>query len=157
MSHARSQRGVAAVELGLVLMLLMIIVFGITELARALYQYDALTKSARAAARYLAVYDASDAAVRDRAKCVAVYGNPNCSAPGVTPVVPGLGIGNVAVPDPATDPELHGIDTGEGTIDLVRVIIGSPATPYSFVSFVPFVIPDIQFGPIAATMPQNFF
>lgn len=162
MSHERSrpagrQRGVAAVELAFVMMLLIVIVFGITELARAMYQYDALAKSARAAARYLAVYDASDSTVRDRAKCVAVYGNPDCSAVGVVPAVPGLTIANVSVPDPTTDPALHGVATGEGTIDLVKVTIGTPATPYLFVSFVPFVVPDIEFGPIAATMPQNFF
>lgn len=151
------QRGVAAVELAIVTMMLIIIVFGVTELARAMYQYDAMTKSARAAARYLAVYDASDEAVRERAKCVAVYGNPNCGASGVVPVVPGLSVSNVSVPDPATDPTLHGVATGEGTIDLVRVTIGAPATPYSFVSFVPFVVPNIEFGPISATMPQNFF
>ncbi|MCM5572082.1 pilus assembly protein [Burkholderiaceae bacterium FT117] len=156
------QRGVAAVEMGIVLGLLAIIVFGITELGRAMYQYDALTKSARAAARYLAVYDSADAAVQGRARCVAVFGNPDCAAAGVVPAVPGLSVANVAVAvgtagAPGYDASLQGVETGMGTMDLVRVTIGAPATPYTFVSVVSFVIPDIEFGPISATMPKSFF
>jgi len=156
------QRGVAAVEMGIVLGLLAIIVFGITELGRAMYQYDALTKSARAAARYLAVYDSADAAVQGRARCVAVFGNPDCAAAGAVPAVPGLSVANVAVAvgtagAPGYDAALQGVETGMGTMDLVRVTIGAPATPYTFVSVVSFVIPDIEFGPISATMPKSFF
>lgn len=156
------QRGVAAVEMGIVLALLVTIVFGITELGRALYQYDALTKSVRAAARYLAVYDSADAAVQARTRCVAVYGNPDCAAAGAAPVVPGLTVANVDVAVPAVgapgfDAGLQGVATGEGTIDLVRVTIGPPATAFTFVSLVSFVIPDISFGPISATMPKSFF
>lgn len=159
---SRGQRGVAAVELGIVLTLLVTIVFGITELGRAMYQYDALTKSARAAARYLAVYDSADAAVQARTRCIAVFGNPDCAASGVTPAAPGLTVSNVGVAvgsagAPGFDPALQGVVTGEGTMDLVRVTIGAPATPYTFVSLVSFVVPDIQFGPISATMPKSFF
>jgi len=148
--------------MGLVLGLLVLIVFGITELGRAMYQYDALTKSARAAARYLAVYDSADAAAQARAKCVAVYGNPDCAASGVVPAAPGLTVANIEVAvgiagAPGFDPALQGVVTGEGTMDLVRVTVGSPATPYTFVSLMSFVVPDIIFGPISATMPKNFF
>ncbi len=144
------------------LTLLVIIVFGITEFGRAMYQYDALAKATRAAARYLAVYDSADATVQARTRCVAVFGNPNCSAAGVTPALPGLTVANVDVAvssagAPGFDPALQGVVTGEGTMDLVRVTIGPPATPYVFVSLVSFVVPDIQFGPISATMPKSFF
>ena len=156
------QRGVAAVELGIVLTLLVTIVFGITEFGRAMYQYDALTKSARAAARYLAVYDSADPAVQARTRCVAVFNNPDCSAANATPAAPGLTTANVDVAvgtagAPGFDPALQGVVTGEGTMDLVRVTIGAPAAPYTFVSLVSFVVPDIQFGPISATMPKSFF
>ena len=159
---AGAQRGVAAVEMGIVLGLLVVIVFGITELGRALYQYDALTKSARAAARYLAVYDSADGTVQARTRCMAVVGNPDCAASGAVPVVPGLSTANIDVAvgmadAPGFDPALQGVQTGQGTMDLVRVTIGSPGTPFRFVSVVPFVIPDIEFGPIAATMPKSFF
>ena len=154
--------GVAAVEFAFVLGLLVIIVFGITELGRAMYQYDTLAKSARAAARYLSVYDAGEVAVQARTRCVAVYGNPDCGASGNAPVLPGLTDASVDVAEPnpgATgyDAALQGVETGKGTMDLVRVTIGAPATAYEFVSLVPFVVPNIQFGPITATMPKSFF
>ena len=46
------QKGVAAVELALIIGPMLIAFFGITEIGRALYQYNALVKSARAAVRY---------------------------------------------------------------------------------------------------------
>jgi Flp pilus assembly protein TadG len=150
---ARTQRGVAAVELAIVLTLLVTIVFGITEFGRAMYQYDALTKSARAAARFVAVYDSSNITVRNRAACVAVFGTPTC---GGTPVVPGLTTSNVLVDDPTTDAALQGVVAyggASGTMDLVRVTVSG----YQFTSLVPFVVPDLTFGPIAALMPKSFF
>ncbi len=151
----RVARGVAALELALVLPILLTTVFGITEFGRAMYQYDALTKSARAAARYLAVYNAADAGVRARAVNVAVCGLPDCT--GADPVAPGLSAANVRVADPTSDPSLSGVQTGQGTMDLVRVTIGAPGTPYRFVSWVTLVVPDLDFGPVTAVMPQSFF
>ena len=46
------QRGVAIVEFALVLPLLLLMTFVVTEYSRALYQYNTLTKSVRDAARY---------------------------------------------------------------------------------------------------------
>jgi Flp pilus assembly protein TadG len=156
-SPAGRQRGVAAVEFGLVIGLLAVIVFGITELGRAMFQYEALTKSARSAARYLAVFDASDPVVRASAQCLAVYGNPDCSATGLVPVVPGLTVSHVAILEPTTTPALQSVETGQGSLDLVAVTIGSPATPYQFQSLIPAFIPHVTFGPISAAMPQSFF
>jgi Flp pilus assembly protein TadG len=156
MSHPHAQRGrqrgVAAVEFAIVLTLLVTIVFGITEFGRAMYQYDTLTKSARAAARYLAVYDAADPAVRNRAACVAVFGAPTCSGP---TLLPGLGVGNVQALDPTTDGSLQAVPVsgGLGTMDLVQVTISG----YRFESVVPFIVPNLLFGPIVARMPQSFF
>lgn len=148
--------------MAVLLFVLVLIGFGITELGRAMYQYEALTKSARAAARYLAVYDSTDPVVQSAARCLAAFGNPDCSASGALPVVPGIGTANVdvAVSTPGAagfDPALQGVETGEGTLDLVRVTIGPPATAYAFVSIVPFVVPNVSFGPISVTMPKTFF
>jgi Flp pilus assembly protein TadG len=151
--RAPAQQGVAAVELAIVLSLLVTIVFGITELGRAMYQYDALTKSARAASRYAAVYDSSNPDVRSRAACVAVYGTPACSG---SPLVPNLALANVTVDDPSTAVVLMGVTVyggTSGTMDLVRVTISG----YQFTSLVPFVVPDIAFGPVVAYMPKSFF
>jgi Flp pilus assembly protein TadG len=49
----KNQKGVAAVEFAIVLILLVPLVFGITEFGRAIYQYNTLTKIVRNGARYL--------------------------------------------------------------------------------------------------------
>ena len=54
MSKRSPQSGAAMVEFALVLIPLLLIVFGITELGRALYQQNSLVKSVHAGARYIA-------------------------------------------------------------------------------------------------------
>lgn len=155
------QRGVAAVELGFVLIVLVLIVFGITEIGRAMYQYEALTKSARSAARYLGVRAANDAEVQTAARCLAVYGvaRSPCGGVGLVPVVPGLTLANVVVSEPISNLSLRQIRTEDGgaSIDLVTVTISPANAPYRFESIVPFVFPSINFEPINAAMPQVFF
>ncbi|HJV26053.1 MAG TPA: TadE/TadG family type IV pilus assembly protein [Aromatoleum sp.] len=51
------QRGVAAVELALVIIFLLLLVAGIVEFGRAFWYYDALTKATRDGARMLSVAD----------------------------------------------------------------------------------------------------
>lgn len=152
------QRGVAAVELGLLLgFILLPITFGITEIGRAMYQYEALTKSARAAARYLGTNTASDSAVQAAARCVAVYGTTDCKG---APVVPGLTVSNVVISEPSGDPrlrEVHTSEVGGASIDLVTVTISPTSAPYRFESIVPWVFPSIPFDPISAAMPQVYF
>ena len=163
----RGQRGVAAVELAILLtFVLLVLAFGITEIGRALHQYDTLAKSARAAARYLSVNDSSLVSVQLEARNVAVCGAPSCcftppcgSVP--EPVLYGLGLSNVqvAVPHasaPSYSAELRNVGTGNGVVSLVSVTIGRP-TAVPFQSVVSFVIPGFDFGPISATMPQIFF
>lgn len=70
------QRGVAMVELAIVLPLLLAICFGITEFGRAIYTYNTLAKSARDAARYLSTQAAADTAAWTTAKNLVRYGNP---------------------------------------------------------------------------------
>lgn len=54
--HRDRQRGIAMVEFTIVAPLLLLLMFGIAEFGRALYQYNALNKAVRDAARYLATY-----------------------------------------------------------------------------------------------------
>lgn len=153
----RPARGVAAVELAVVLMLLSTLVFGTIEIGRALYHYDTLAKSARAAARYLAVTRPKDTgadleAWKEAARCLAVYGRPDCSGSD-TPLISGLTLAQVTVREPSSDAAMKNIRTGEGTIDIVSVsIVG-----YRFRSAVSFVVPDITFGGITAVMPHVYF
>jgi Flp pilus assembly protein TadG len=76
-------RGLAAVELALVVPLFMFLMIGTEELARALYQYNTLTKAVRDSAQYLArnavtpagvvsITDADELAAENLVK----YGNP---------------------------------------------------------------------------------
>ncbi|HEU4924296.1 MAG TPA: TadE family protein, partial [Burkholderiales bacterium] len=51
MSSKTKQQGLALIELGIILALLVAITFGITEFGRAIYQYNTLAKAARDGAR----------------------------------------------------------------------------------------------------------
>ncbi len=97
--RARKMRGGAAVEFALMLPLLLIMVFGITELGRALYQQNMLTKAVTSGARYMArAYGALDtdcvptatwtshiAAARD----LVAFGSVDPGS-GAQPMLPGL-------------------------------------------------------------------
>jgi Flp pilus assembly protein TadG len=74
MKTKNRQSGVALVEFALVLPLLLLMTFVVTEYSRALYQYNTLTKSVRDAARYLAMQDPGTRIAQ--AKNLVVYGNP---------------------------------------------------------------------------------
>lgn len=55
--RTRQQRGVAAVEFGIVLVFLILVVAGIVEFGRAFWYYDALSKATRDGARILSLAD----------------------------------------------------------------------------------------------------
>jgi Flp pilus assembly protein TadG len=146
-----NQCGLALVELGISIFVMISIAFGITEFGRAIYQYNTLAKAARDATRYLSTRDAADTAAKDVAKCFAVFGNPSCSG---TPLAPGLTTAMVSVCDALACPGTHAAQGAAPVLNLVTVTIGGPNAPYTFLSLVPFVVPDITFGPISVTMKQ---
>lgn len=139
MRRQRIQHGSAAVELAILLIPMVVMVFGMTELGRAVYYYNGLVSSTRDAARYLSTV--APGAGEPQAACLAVYGNPQCEGDAV---VPGLTTGMVRVDRYA------GVDTGHGPINLVSVSI----TGYPFESAVPYVIPDLRYAAISCTMRQ---
>lgn len=148
--HASRRRGVAAVELAFLLMPLTLITFGATEIGRAIYTYNTLDKTVRDAARYLSQHGSGDATIQNQAACLAVYGNTACASPALAP---GLTVANVSVCDPIACPATHqGVATGLGTVNLVSVSIGAPATPYTFSSLVSFVFPSLNFNAISCTL-----
>jgi Flp pilus assembly protein TadG len=89
----RKQKGVALVEFALVLPLLLLMTFVVTEYSRALYQYNVLTKSVRDAARYLS--SQSPGTNIAQAKNLVVYGNLAGSG---TPLA--IGLATSQVPNP---------------------------------------------------------
>lgn len=136
MRSTSTQRGVAAIEFALVLVFLIPLAFGITELGRAFYQYNTLVKATRNGARALA---AGQTVNIDR---MTVYGNPEGSG---APLVDGLSLGMVDIPPEQT------VAYEGGTMKVVTVSIHG----FKFVSLVPGVIGDIEFGPISTSMRRG--
>jgi len=139
------------VELAISMLILISITFGITEFGRAIYQYNTLAKGARDAVRLLSMRAPTDDAAKTQARCLAVYGNTGCTG---APLAPGLSVAMVSICDAAACPADHAAQGSAPVINLVTVTIGGPNAPYTFDSLVSFVVPDIQFGPISATMKQ---
>lgn len=156
-STRQSQSGVAAVELGLLLIPLITLVFGISEYGRAMYQYNALGKAVRDGTRYLSQYEAGDAAAIAQARCLVAYGKIACTSKDA-PLVPGLDTSTmntkVLVSDSKNDTlmKLQPITANGVTVgvaNLVRVTVsGYEFTPLSFVS------PKFTFDSISVTMTQ---
>lgn len=145
------QRGLALVELGLSMSFLLLLVFGITEFGRAIYQYDTIAKAARDAVRYLSTQAPGSATALAEAKCLAVYGNPSCSG---DPLLAGLTVSMVSVCDASACSATNQAQGSAPVIDLVTLTIGGGNTPFTFTSLMPFLVPNITFGPVSVTMRQ---
>jgi Flp pilus assembly protein TadG len=160
-SRAR-QHGLALVELGISIFILITIAFGIMEFGRAIYQYNTLAKAVRDATRFLSTRDPLDTDAKVQARCLAVYGRASstltCATvddPSPVPLAPGLTLAMVSICDALACPADHAAQGSAPVVNLVTVSIGGPnATPYTFNSIGSFVLPNIQFGPISATMKQ---
>ncbi len=144
-------RGVAMVEFAIVLVPLIMLAMGVAEFGRAIWQYEALTKSTRDAARYLSTYLPNDPAYPvASAKCLVVYGSTSCPSGTGTPLVDGLTTSMVVICDAvnsagcqdSTDPtQFSNVPTYDttnnasggtqsGSINLVEVKVeGFPYTP----------------------------
>jgi Flp pilus assembly protein TadG len=91
MKHSRrTQRGAALIELALITPLLLLLTFITTEFGRAMYEYNAVTKSTRDAVRYLSVQTPGTHVTE--ARNLIVYGN---TAGTGTPLARGLSLSNV--------------------------------------------------------------
>jgi Flp pilus assembly protein TadG len=145
--HPRHRsRGVAAVEFALLLAPMILMLFGATEFGRAIYTYNTLDKTVRDAVRHLSQHGPGDAVIQGEARCLAVYGNTGCTG---TAIAPGLTTDAVTLCDALSCPVSHAAQaTGSGAVNLVTVTIGN----YSYNSVVEFVMPDLNFNNISATM-----
>lgn len=156
-----AMRGVAAVEFALLLVPMMLLAFGVVEYGRALYQYNAVAKGSRDAARLLShnsPVDTDYATTQTAARCLAVFGNTECDGDALAP---GLTTSHVQICDRvnwsscagSTADTYFNVPTGLGLINLVEVRI----TGYTF-SFIglPFVTTSsgIVFGNISTAMRQ---
>lgn len=150
------QKGVAAVEFGILLVPLVILTFGITELGRAMYQYNTIAKATRDAARYMSVQTPGDTDEMANARCLAATGHlmvdGDCPGPWL---VPELTDEDVLVMDSSTNPATHSlqpVSVGGGAPTGVANLVTVEVSGFQFVSLVSFVVPDIQFGTIGTTM-----
>ncbi len=139
------QRGVAAVELAILMGVLITLAFAVAELGRAAYQYNAIAKGVRDAARYL-TQQTPNAAVGN-AQNLTVFGNLNGTGQSAAP---GLTTGMVGVCDRLRCAGTHDAGASGTGINWVTVTV----TGYQFVSLVSFVVPNINFNPISATFTQ---
>jgi hypothetical protein len=93
MKSARFQQGAAIIEFALILPMLLVMTFIVTEFGRALMQYNTLTKSVREGARYLSTQLPGEGTTA--ARNLVVYGN---TAGTGSPLAPGLSLSNVPTP-----------------------------------------------------------
>lgn len=139
----KRQQGTAIVEFALILPLLLILTFTITEMGRAFYQYNVLAKSVREAARYLSTRTPGAPAEMTKAKNIVFYGNPGGSG---DPILPGLSM-SANVPDP--------VWSSSGTFPAINTVTVS-VTNYRFTPLASSVFginfSNIVFSPIRATM-----
>ncbi len=147
-----TQRGAAAIELGLLTLPLAAITFGTTEFGRTLHQYNTLTKSVRDGARYQTT-QAPGAANTLKGRCLVLTGtaaNNGTSCTGAA-LLPGLTLSQITICDRLTCPGTHNLQaTGRGVVNLVTVTVAG----YQFTSMAPFFMPSFTYGPISVTMPQ---
>lgn len=153
MTPRKHQRGVAAVEFGILIIPLTLMLFGLTEYGRAIYQYNTLVKATRDATRYLTTVAPGNGWAE--ARCLARYGNTACTGDALAP---GLTADKVVICDATNCTGTHAlVQTGSGAVNLVTVTISG----YKFESLINFPVaglsigaPDITFGGISNTMRQ---
>ena len=149
------QKGVAAVELALIIVPMLIMCFGIVEVGRALNYYNGLVKATRGAARYLTTKDLNDssptrAAMIAAAKNLAVCGT-TIPCTGATQLVPGL-----TSPDQVSVTTTNNVQvtTSVGTAVGVARLVTVTISPVTFTSLLlPFFsINDFSYSPVKITM-----
>jgi len=134
--HPLDPSGQSLMELAMVLPLMLLVVFGITEFGRAYYQYNTLSKAIRDGGRYMSSHTYSAINISNAQKLV-VYGQ---TAGGGTPVLPGLTTAMISVTPSG----------GTGPYDEINppqsVVVG--VNSYPFDSIVPGVVKlNITFSP----------
>lgn len=150
----RREAGTVAIELAILATVLVPLVLGVTELGRAIYEYNSLTKATRDATRYLSSQGPNEAADIAIAKCLVVHGTQDCSG---STLLPGLTTAMVAVCDSVSCAGTHANQpTGSGVINLVTVTVSG----YTFTPVVPLSVfsnlsgSTITFSDVSTTMRQ---
>ena len=146
---SQRSRGVAAVELAITIVPMLMVALGGAASGRAINTNTALHTAGRAAPRHLTTVVPTNPNPKGEARNLVLYGNVEGSGP---LLAPGLNASMVVIDDAASDPAGHTISTGTGTINLVTVrIVG-----YQYSSVVTYVAPaTMNFGAISVTMRSH--
>ena len=140
------QRGLTSVEFAIVGLIFFVVLFGVFEVARAFYTFNALDEATRRGARMAAVCQLNDPAIAE----VAVF-NPSGGGANSN-LIPGLSTANIQVDylDTAgttiADPVANG-----GLIDYVQVSIVN----YQHQLIIPGIFPTINSPDFRATLPRE--
>jgi Flp pilus assembly protein TadG len=132
--NVHHEKGQALVEMAFALLIFMFIIFGITEFSRALYTYNTIINTTRAAARWAVVNvtGSADATNIAKVKNMVVYGDPNTSSG--NPLLAGLTTSLVNVSIQTIDADSSGVAMSQK--------ISVTVSGYQFRFIVP-VAPDI--------------
>ncbi len=150
--NKRSVQGAVAVEMALLLALMIVLIVGVAEFGRALYQYNTLAKAVRDAARHLSQFNPNDTSAYDEAKedatCLVVYGSLSCEGEAL---VAGLTTSMVSIKEIPKEPSA-GVP-----INLVEVTISGFTFNFTLSPLVFLGGGDqsITFGDIRAIMRQS--
>jgi Flp pilus assembly protein TadG len=149
-NYRACQKGAAAVEFALVVIILMLIVAGIIEFGRAFWYYDALTKATRDGARYMSTVN-----------WIKIAGSSGIPAT-QTLVVNAANAANISPPLTTANVYVTCLDAAFATIpcvidstaEYVKVSIGAPATPYNVTigEWIGFALPG---GGVATFTPHT--
>jgi len=147
MKSKRRQSGLTTVEFSIVALVLFVVLFGVFEVARMMWVFNALDEVTRRGARLAAVCEVDDPAIRQ----IAIF---NASGDiGPSQLIPGLTTGNVelnyldidgtTLADPADD--------DFGAIEFVQVAI----TGFQHQVLIPTLFWTMQTPPFRTTLPRE--
>lgn len=151
------QRGAVAIELALVSIILMMLMFAALDLGRAMYAYNEIAQSTRAAARYLATSVTVGSAETTKARNLVTYGNFLSSG---SPLAPELKSDSTAIQ--FCTPSICDVSgmtkanmsnqpvSGAGSVNLVMVRVSN----LTLVTYFPKTVASFLFRPITVTFPR---
>lgn len=154
-------RGVAAIELAIILPILMLLCFGTLEAAHALTAYKRLLGHTALATRYLASVSPGNGTIE--AQCLVMTGKPSSSLPCTgTPILPGLANATITVADASNAPatkrsQLTSSSTGGLRVNLVTVTVRNYQHKMLLGNALGGIVGQsstITFAPVSATMRQ---
>jgi Flp pilus assembly protein TadG len=139
-----SQSGVTTIEFAIIGTVMMVVVFGIIEMGRALYTINVLTEAARRGARMAAVCPVGD----PKAASVAIFDSGN----GTSSVVPGLSTSNIQIQ--YLDSNGAAVANPAANFSSIRYVQSSIVS-FTLPLYIPVLLPTLNLSGFTATMPRE--